>query len=954
MAWYDPRKWFAPPKQTGTIETVTPPTTSIQVPSNPGIGQGHSGTPTVTVTPGTSTTTTYTGRGSSGGGSSIGGGSSGGSSNAVQQITQVPSNALTTAIQNNQQTQASSRKLFIDTDNQTSQSLNNIKLPSLNEKKNFNTITFASGTSTNFGRDIYDYREVNDISAGMGGGDNIGISGSLRSGISNLFGSISDRSAGREEGFEKIPILNIADPLSERSTGLRFGFVEASGMAIKSTATDVIDFIKGKDKSPERTTGLSFFDFTGKAKADKTVYFKESPGTIINFGQPDEKGFIEPVTYLDIQKETEMRRGLELSQAEFQIGEKIKPAFSSFQSRVDEGEDFDIVQKESEDFLKDINVGYRQRQMDIFTSNPDIQGLDVRSGAVIKDIVPAAIDLGVATAAGLGGPAVALPAVGYFIGKGIYLGTKKPTVEESFGLALEGFKVDEITGRLYTEKTQSDIYYEGLRKQAGLSLVTAGAIGIGSVLPGIDKQINIARLEAFDSQKFSIGGRELIKQGDTTLLKVTGSKATRSVSGEFNVLFPIKQKGSRFIIDRGVGQAQIRFADYSKNVYAGGENIIKTNLDFALSGVRGVISPNVVKQLGKSGSLDISKTLGDDVVGAYGRGFFIEKGKVTTLWKNGDQVVQFQKTGVSQIRVGGVSQDKGDIINVISGQLTKARLYSDGTRTALFKPDAVGIIKRQTVETSDDLFRSFTGGGKKSSQEFFQNLYKQDLSAGSIVAQETGKKAFQSITSSIKTSLTKPIFGSVSALSTSSIYTGKGQYEKTDTIQSQNLRRSFIQSNIIETQTKTQQATATLFSTGQIGGSSLRNVDRTLVIPITRLTEKTTQKQTTKTIPRTIAGISPGLNLPPISNIYGSFTPRPFLPKLPLFFKGRGSGFGSLFKDIGQRYTPSLTAVAFNITGKIPTRFRGGRVDPFGRRVIANGKKRRNTLGLTRSKGRIF
>jgi hypothetical protein len=146
----------------------------------------------------------------------------------------------------------------------------------------------------------------------------------------------------------------------------------------------------------------------------------------------------------------------------------------------------------------------------------------------------------------------------------------------------------------------------------------------------------------------------------------------------------------------------------------------------------------------------------------------------------------------------GVSKEEGSIVKGASGKADKFKInLLTGEKTIKGKPEDFSIILKKDIPSSSSEFFSMEGGGKKSSQEYFQKLYDPKGYEQSLISESFSKVA-------PKVSDTKT--GAVSLLKVESVekttqqgiiqpslYEGTGMYERTENYE------SFAQPTIIKT-----------------------------------------------------------------------------------------------------------------------------------------------------------
>jgi len=366
-----------------------------------------------------------------------------------------------------------------------------------------------------------------------------------------------------------------------------------------------------------------------------------------------------------------------------------------------------------------------------------------------KRKIKTAIDITAAVVSGVAPPV----GIAYFGAKGLYLGTKKPTRKEALadiGAAWQqSLKGKEVTESELLQK------YKGYRREAGVSLLFAGMSGI-TYAGQIGGQITTGRAAALKAKPWTITGREIGKDKGVTVLKVSASKTTGVASAEAELILPIQMdaKGGYKIL-AGKGSVKTRVVDFMRQgVVKPGEDVIKGSLKFTTFG-KGTTREGFFRtDFGniKLDKLGIKVTAGEGYISpntvqnirteAVTRRRWISK-KPFDVGTKQEWLTRFDvATKPEHFKFGGISRETPTGTQFISGKLSRARLYpAEGRFTGLFKIGAKGeIIKKGAVEEAAKGWRTFTGGGTKSSKAFFEQLYAPKVVPKVITKAEVAAK----------------------------------------------------------------------------------------------------------------------------------------------------------------------------------------------------------------------
>jgi len=314
-------------------------------------------------------------------------------------------------------------------------------------------------------------------------------------------------------------------------------------------------------------------------------------------------------------------------------------------------------------------------------------------------------------------------------------------------------------------------------EEAGMSFLFSGISGIGYV-GKIGGEITALRKAEIIKKPWTVTSQELFKEGDKTYLRVSGSKTIGTASAEGETIFPIQmgEKGE-FKILAGRGKVNIRVEDFMKNLQGYEDPIIRSSVDFGLVG-KGNVSPGFARVGGLNvvSEPKIFVTSGEGYVTPdLLQNIKVTQKNVPSQWWNElklgqgpgknivKPVIDIEGTYIgdttTQFTFGGLSRKEGEKVLYTSGKLLKARLYPTETRfTGLFKSEVFGetLVKETPITTS---FKSFQGGGAKSSKEFLDDLYKpvqkvitKQISKPSVIPKIVGEQfAGQSFVSTTQT-----------------------------------------------------------------------------------------------------------------------------------------------------------------------------------------------------------
>jgi len=323
-------------------------------------------------------------------------------------------------------------------------------------------------------------------------------------------------------------------------------------------------------------------------------------------------------------------------------------------------------------------------------------------------------------------------------------------------------------------------------------------LGIGVVLLGtqlgggvvsLGSQIKALEIAELSAKPWSLGGKTLIKTKEGTLVKATLSKTTGYGSAESKIFIPLKNlKGNKFLVETAYGETTFRYADFwSRGVVSPEKAIIKSTTDFT-SSFAGKVSTTVPRISLTKGGIKISKEFAEDVFGATGKYVYTPEKTFTTFWADKGQIVKITGGKGYSGYFGGVSKPELGVDKIISGDVkkivvSKTNIYDIDSgsflvdKTFKIKPSVYGEIQTKAVYEflEPSAMKGFAGGGKKSSQAFFQQLYTPTEKASLMPISKILNKQSEVFASTIIKAPSK-----TTPFVSPSIYAGLGLYERTE------------------------------------------------------------------------------------------------------------------------------------------------------------------------------
>lgn len=316
----------------------------------------------------------------------------------------------------------------------------------------------------------------------------------------------SSFSGGLSGQVKTAPVKSIsaAGELSSKAGTYRTSYWEATKSAIKDVGTDIGIAFGGQRGN--YVNPFERFSSAGEEKSEKTAFYKpefgtkQTKGVDMTSGRLIETGAYTPITFLEVQKETEFKRNVKIQQSSNKFGGMV-------------------TEKTTETELADINKEYRAEQNKIYSELPDVQGFTTRSGQGLVTAIPAVLETGALIGAStLGGP----------VGLGV-------ASAYTFG---QGFK-------------QTVTAENNLDRALGLTTIGLSGLGIKGSLLGIERQIVSGELTSLSKQ--SIKFKQIqVQQGDKSIVGFEAFQKqgglTRQISGR-GVAF--KEGDNIFVIPKG-------------------------------------------------------------------------------------------------------------------------------------------------------------------------------------------------------------------------------------------------------------------------------------------------------------------------------------------------------------------------------------------------------------------
>ena len=520
-----------------------------------------------------------------------------------------------------------------------------------------------------------------------------------------------------------------------------------------------------------------------------------------------------------------------------------------------------------------------------------VQGLYKQSG---KENVNTALDIG---AGALGIVAPEIPIV-YFTAKGAVKASKGRKKDI---LIAEGKGKNIYVPQYASYKPSKET------REAGWDFGFAGITGFGLVGKSA-RAVDIARMENINQKSWIVSpeSKEVVKTSRGSGFKVTLKKVHPEARVESHLTYPvINTKSGTSVIPHGKGVTNFKVFSFEKQKW------LKTSENFNFFAKANPIKSTLNQQvkLGNGKSIFIKNTL---------------KGWDTEIGQGG---IIRGKT-MQRFSFWGASKSQGKYYKVVGGIPTKARLYSSGKRTGIFKIHAKGFIKKFNPKFSLGNVEP-SSSGKLALKRFRQ----VQASSGSI-AQSSQVSLSKNMLSSVKFNKVIPLVRSSQVLKF---------HTNVKTISPQVLGSQTLK----KVEARSKQVV--------IGGSALVK-HKTKPKPITKSIVKPASVQIPKSIPVTKSITKSLLKPKPASTGFSgiggfkpSLTPTGFVPpvipapRLKLF-EARKKTKHKL-KRPKTKYTPSLTALSLGIKApKIQTAYKIGAGGLGLRPIIVKRKKRRKKV----------
>ncbi len=327
--------------------------------------------------------------------------------------------------------------------------------------------------------------------------------------------------------------------------------------------------------------------------------------------------------------------------------------------------------------------GELQKEIDVsrFSSGdvdrPDVPGLYERTGVGVQKFAPVVLDVGGYTIAGaVGGP---LGIVGYGTFRGSQLAAKGQYKDVRSGMEL----------------------YPGIAelspesKAAGMHFGMA-AYGGYRAIGGIGAEITALRIKEGMAARGVSMPRIISREGDDVFRVITRTgRRTPTFQADTKTTFDVFRVGDgRFQIGTGTGKTTMRVLDFMKE--------------------------------GTGAYPWRTATKSFTIAGRGGEAMLINAPEDIRAF-TGSVLVAGDK-GFTGVRFGGVSKPVGERGWFgVGGEVRAVRLYGAGRRTALISPkDLVFGKDISFVDVGGGKQWGWTGGGAKSSKQFFEQLYKPD------------------------------------------------------------------------------------------------------------------------------------------------------------------------------------------------------------------------------------
>ena len=550
------------------------------------------------------------------------------------------------------------------------------------------------------------------------------------------------------------PTISAATP-SKRKT-----IVQATKETAGLIGRDVKTFFTGRPG--EEYIGISKwtepFAFVGpiesEAKGERIVSTKF--GTIA----PGEDPYLR-VKKIDIERD--IQRTAEISGRRQTYEKGITDYGKELQSQINQnlisvGEATELIKprvKEADvSFRKDVESAYK-RYPDIITPEMELRRVETVKKGV--ELIPDIAVIG--TSIAIPGIAPELTA-GYFGGKALYYGTKKPTISEAFGEIGRELKFEK--GKFEIAETPLTEEYKGYRKQAQISLGIALG-GVAAKQVSLGKEITALRMKEGISSKTLSLRREIYQKDGETFFSQIARQKTPFFKSQVIQKYPVFEKGEgEFIMGVAKGKAKYQVLDFWKQIQGAKQPYIRGTVDF-IAGGEGVTGATIMR----GAELPSIQT-------SFGTGYVSTEKELVTFG------------------FGGISKDYGTIVKSFGGRATSLKVYTepiikigDAGKVVGFDTSITRAVAKVPIKEFGLTFKlptgagvgegiggiGFQGGTAKSSQQFLQSLYSPSAGFGPSVS--------KIVQQSISLPSQKGIVSFAPSIAATSAFAGMGQYERT-------------------------------------------------------------------------------------------------------------------------------------------------------------------------------
>ncbi len=471
------------------------------------------------------------------------------------------------------------------------------------------------------------------------------------------------------------------------------------------------------DKDKDYKNIFAPFKRIGKTKAEKPVFFEPNFGSI----QAGGTGFTE-VTFGDIEVSQRTNKALRVSAVRKQAKTKLDKKFDELQAKVNKRNiGVDKANEQLDKAIQEVNKELQNKVQKIEKQYPGQPDILEQTGVIVPKAISITTDVG----AGLAGVIHPGIPVAYFTTKGAYQiaqGSKKDILRVDSGAGGQA-----LTGYLDTAEKSPQT------KAGEINLAIGALSGFGLVRAG-NQAITKADIEALKKIPFKVSQKQIVKQGNRRLLKVSASKAGINTAAEGDILIPVKQlKSGKFVLGTGKGKITLRAIDYNKfNAAKPGSGILRTTETFT------------VRAQGNTRSVFIRTPAGN---------IFLTEDQLFSSTGFGDIAITGQDT-ITPFSFASVGKRTGTGFQFGGGEIKKIDIFKSGRVIGKFRPEFFG-------DYTDDVSKSFSnvikGSGKKSSKQFLDDLYKSVSSTGKTAGKKTGKVITKSAGKNIQKNIQKAV-----------------------------------------------------------------------------------------------------------------------------------------------------------------------------------------------------